>query len=319
MLCTFCNTPRLDNEAPCPQCGAPSPLIRRTQTTAAPDMRNVAGQAVSSLWEGNTASLPNAPMLPQTPQFSFSNESPQHVPQQPISMLPALYQQQQQQVYPPQTGPLLQGSGLIPVQMQHLGAMLPALPEDESIIHVPPMYTKPRPIIPRYRAISGLLSILIVAILFCSGAGYYAKASGKLSSLSQLYGMVPPASLKATPVMPLPNPPNPVFGPAYSIINSATTNSRIDPTSHASAQPATVFQVDQTIYLTYSVQKPKTPGTVYIKWYTNGAFFQSPPPIPLEKDAISGYATQKYVQPDEGMVELYWNDQLAIRLYFVVR
>ena len=291
----------------------------RTQTNPAPNMGNGTGQAIASLWEGNTASLPNAPLLPHTPQHSFPSEPPQYGQQQPISMLPALYQPQQQQLNPAQTGPLLQGSGLIPVPLQHLSAMVPALPADESIIHVPPMYTKPRPIIPRYRAISGLLSILIVAILFCSGAGYYAKASGKLSSLSQFYGMAPPASLKPTPMMPLPNPPNPVFGPAYSTINSATTNSRIDPTSHASAQPATVFQVDQTIYLTYSVQKPKTPGTVYIKWYTNGAFFQSPPPIPLDKEAISGYATQKYVQPEEGMVELYWNDQLAIRLYFVVR
>ncbi len=327
MLCTFCNTARLDNEAPCPQCGAPSPLMSRTNTTSALSVGNGMGQPVPPLWDDNTASLPNAsigqrisPMLPQTPQLSFQSEQQQHVQQQsPISMLPAIYQPLQQQLNPSQTNSPPLGSGLIPVPMQHLSAMLPALPADESIVYVPPMYTKPRPIIPRYRAISGLLSILIVAILFCSGAGYYAKASGKLSSLTQLYGMVPPPSLKPTPMMPLPDPPNPIFGPAYSIINSATTNSRIDPSSHASAQPATIFQVNQTIYLTYSVQKPKTPGTVYIKWYTNGAFYESPAPIPLDKDAISGYATQKYVQPETGMVELYWNNQLAIRLYFVVR
>src|SRR5579859_6032768 len=27
MLCTFCNAARLANEAPCPRCGAPSPLL----------------------------------------------------------------------------------------------------------------------------------------------------------------------------------------------------------------------------------------------------------------------------------------------------
>lgn len=315
MLCTFCNTARLDNEAPCPQCGAPSPLVDRRNTTFASGTRNGAGQLAAPPWESDTASLANvpsgqyvSPMSPQTPQQ-----------QPPVSMLPAIYQPQYQQFNPAQTGSLPVGQGLIPVPMQHLGAMLPALPQDESIVYVPPMYTKPRPIIPRYRAISGLLSILIVGILFCSGAGYYAKASGKLSAITQLYGMVPPTSLKPTPIVALPDPHAPVFGPAYSIINSATTNSRIDPTSHASAQPATIFQVDQTIYLTYSVQKPKTPGTVYIKWYTDGAFYQAPAPIPLGQDSISGYATQKYVQPEEGMVELYWNDQLAIRLYFVVR
>ncbi len=177
----------------------------------------------------------------------------------------------------------MNGNALMPMLVQNTGAMLPALPEEESAIYVPPMYTKPRAIIPRYRAISGLLSVLIVAAL-------------------------------------LPDPKaNPDFGPGYSIINSATTNSRIDPVSHASAQPANTFQTNQNIYLTYSVQKPKTPGVVTIKWYTNGSFYQSSKPIPVTTLAIDGLAVQQYSKPAEGMVELYWNDELAIRLYFVVR
>jgi len=57
---------------------------------------------------------------------------------------------------------------------------------------------------------------------------------------------------------------------------------------------------------------------VVIKWYTNGLFYQSSTTMTIT-GAISGYTEEVYVQPAEGMVELYWNNQLAIRLYFVVR
>src|SRR5712692_11872902 len=328
MLCTFCNTARLDNEAPCPHCGAPSPLLG--------GMNGGYGAAIPPpmQWGNTTSSLSNvqlnnqaAQVLPQTPQGEQQPWRTQGAPllythdeqQHPASLLPVPYQAPQSFMTMQQDS-MMNGNALMPMLVQNTGAMLPALPEEESAIYVPPMYTKPRAIIPRYRAIRGLLSVLIVAALLCSGAGYYVKASGKLTVLSQLYGLVPPPSLKAaqTPVLPDPQA-NPDFGPGYSIINSATTNSRIDPVSHASAQPANTFQTNQNIYLTYSVQKPKTPGVVTIKWYTNGSFYQSSKPIPVTTLAIDGLAVQQYSKPAEGIVELYWNDELAIRLYFVVR
>ena len=53
---------------------------------------------------------------------------------------------------------------LVPFQQQ----MQLALPgEQAETVYVAPMYTKPRPIIPRYRIFSGILSILIVALLVC--------------------------------------------------------------------------------------------------------------------------------------------------------
>ena len=239
--------------------------------------------------------------------------------QQPISLLPVPYQPPQSFMTAQQSS-MMNGNALMPMPVQNTGAMLPALPEEEGVIYVPPMYTKPRAVIPRYRVISGLLSVIIVTALLCSGASYYVKASGKLTVLSQLYGLVPPPSVKARPTPVLPDPKaNPDFGPGYSIINSAATNSRIDPVSHASAQPANAFQTNQTIYLTYSVQKPKTPGVMTIKWFTNGSFYQSTDPISVSTTGITGFTTQKYAKPAEGMVELYWNNELAIRLYFVVR
>ncbi len=59
-----------------------------------------------------------------------------------------------------------------------------------------------------------------------------------------------------------------------------------------------------------------------MKWYTNGLLYQNSPPqaIALQKNgnSVSSYTAIIYARPAEGMVELYWNKQLAIRLYFVV-
>ena len=309
MLCTFCNSARLDNEAPCPRCGAPSPLLASS---------GIGTPGTVLPWGDISSSTGNLAKNNQLPHVMMQT-STQSEQQQQMSLLPVPYQPQQSAMMMP-TASMQAENGLIP--MQQMGSMAPALPGDgqDGAVYIPPMYTKPRAIIPRYRAISGLLSVLIVIGLLCAGVSYYVNASGKLTMLSQFYKLAPPPNVKPTAAPVLADPKaNPDFGPAYSIINSATTNSRIDPISHASAQPTNIFQVNQTIYLTYSVQHPKTAGVMIIKWYTNGSFYQSSPPVPVTTNAITGYTTQKYTQPAEGKVELYWNDQLAIRLYFVVR
>ena len=270
------------------------------------------------MWAGSMGPPADVQMSNQVQQNFPQMAQDQPQVQQPISLLPVPYQPQPQQSLLPLPQDQ-EGNGLIPLPTQNLGALLPALAESSGATYVAPMYTKPRPIIPRYRAISGLLSVLIVTILLCTGAGYYAKASGKLSAFSQFTGFTPPQSLKPTPTPLLPNPgTKQVTGPAYGIINSATTTASINAVGVASQQD-TVFKPNQTIYLTYSVQRPKTPGVVVIKWYTNGAFYQATRPTQPINEAINGNAQEAYPQPAEGMVELYWNNVLAIRLFFVVR
>ena len=197
------------------------------------------------------------------------------------------------------------------------GARIPTIPGEDEPIFVPPMYTKPRAIIPPYRAISGLISIIIVAALLCAGAGFYAKTTGKLSFLHQLYGDARPGDIKTAQPATLPVPQSaPKLGPAATIINSATTASKIDINTAQPFNPTNQFKVGETIYLTYSVH-PKSPGTVTARWYTNNNFYQQSNPIMI-KDAASGYIQMQYLQPLEGKVELYWNGQLAITLLFVV-
>lgn len=201
--------------------------------------------------------------------------------------------------------------------------MLPALPDDgESIVYVPPMYTKPRPIIPRYRAISGLLSVLIMTILMCTGAGYYAKASGRLDYIRHVVGIVPPASLSPIATPALPDPPSaPLLGPGYALIPSASITGHVDPNNPYFAKYSeTTFHIGQLIHVLYSVQKPKAAGVVKTVWYTNNYPYGTVISKPIPAGATeTGDSQVKYTEPCEGKVELYWNDQLAWTLFFVVR
>jgi hypothetical protein len=97
---------------------------------------------------------------------------------------------------------------------------------------------------------------------------------------------------------------------------AAATASKIDPATAQPQVPANLFKVGDTIFLTYSVH-PKSAGIVTANWYTNNNFYQKSTSTSI-KDASSGYFPMQYLQPAEGRVELYWNNQLAITLYFVV-
>jgi len=208
---------------------------------------------------------------------------------------------------------------LLPIPTYNLGplAPYPGIEESDSL-HIPAMYTKPRAVIPTYRIISGLLSTLIIFALLCTGAGYYAKVTGKLTSLQRFLGDARPQNISASTAHSLPDPQGfPTYGPAKNIINSASTAARIDPQTGIALQPTNIFTPGQVVYVTYSVH-PKSMGVVTLKWYTNDTLYKTVtnPPISETKN---GYSTVQFTQPIEGKVEIYWNDQLAMTLFFVVR
>jgi hypothetical protein len=211
---------------------------------------------------------------------------------------------------------------MIPLQeTARLAAVLPTQSQEHEAIYIPPIYTKPRAIIPRYRIISGFLSVLIVFALLCTGAGYYAKASGQLKRLRAISGGILPPNLPPAPTPALSDPPDRVdHGPAYLIIPSAIITAHVDPQDLFFALKSdTVFKPGQTFYVIYSVQHPKTKGIVVIKWYTNNVLYTSAS-SPIGAGAnVTGKATMQYAKPAEGSVELDWNGQLAQKLYFVVR
>src|SRR5258708_29902768 len=185
----------------------------------------------------------------QAPQAPFQREAydntpwgqgmvPQGAPgpvqqNNPPSMLPVPYQSAPQ------------------AMSQNLPAAASLAPADGSI-YVPPMYTKPRAIIPRYRAISGLISALVVFALLCAGTTYYAKATGKLSFLHQIIGDARLANVKPTPTitLPLPRTAN-LFGPASTIITSAPTPPKITNTPAHPLPQTHLSHARDPIYLTY--------------------------------------------------------------------
>lgn len=293
-------------------CGAPSPLKQQVASGYAelspklPFGQPAQDAQMQAQAQGQPSQLPVPYMMPQ-PGMWGGMQGTQGTQAQPTAVMPFNFAQGGTE------------RGLVPAE-QDAASRLPALPDLDmgEAVYIPPMYTNPRPIIPRYRAISGLLSVLIVCILFCSGAGYYAQASGKIAMLRQAVGIDRPQSLKPTPAQALPDPKSsPDYGPAANVINSASTGSKVD-AQYIVLQPANTFKPGQTIYLTYSVQTQKKPGVVTIKWYTNGQLYSTYQSQPIKGGTGTSFQV-KYPKAAEGKVELYWNNQLAIALYFVVR
>ena len=210
-------------------------------------------------------------------------------------------------------------TALLPIPTYNLGSLAPypGIEEGDSL-HIPAMYTKPRAVIPTFRIVSGLLSTLIIFALLCTGAGYYAKVTGKITFLQRFFGDARPQNISAATTSLLPDPPMfPTYGPAKNIINSASTAARIDPQTGIALQPTNIFTPGQIVYVTYSVH-PKSMGVVTLKWYTDSLLYKTVTNLPIS-DTKNGYSTVQFTQPIEGKVEIYWDDQLAITLYFVVR
>ncbi len=307
---------------------------------------------------GNPATASNTPWDAQAPQLSFESPmpawSPPNTPAQ--NSMPAWSQSDMAQNPMPGWSqpdmaqnavqvqdPLPQGPGqaLVPYQgvqsemrqptmalqilpEQAAEHLLPAISQAPQPVYVAPMYTKPRPIIPKYRAISGLLSVLIVALLLCGAVGYYAQVTGKLNAIGIYLGTAQLPDVNANAARTLPNPPIQTakdHGAAFATIPVASTTSAVDPKSNFPRDVQTAFTVNQTFYVTFTVLHPSKNGTVMAKWYTNNQFYKQTPDTTVikAKETQNGSIEVVYGVPTEGAVELYWNNQLAQRLYFVVR
>jgi len=378
MFCTYCKMARVESAAPCPSCGAPSPLFSQSQYTeatnpAAPSFGRPNKANFGEQWEKPVQQLSfedSAPPAPGTAMPSWPVQVPQSYspawqqPAESYNPMPSWQQSAEPYNSMPswqQSAPQ-QGSGkhnaqgfpdptkqpsLLPVPydpgrgmqanerqstislqlvpdhaIQHL--MMPEQNVSETV-YVPPMYTKPRPIVPKYRIISGLLSLIIMSLVVCSGAGYYAQTQGVFAKTTQFITGAPPKSLPMVSSSNIPDPPettNKDLGPAYNAIPSAVTTLNIDKNNLAK-QPARVFKPGQFFYLVFNVSAPPDGkgGKVHTKWYTNDKYFTEI----ASKDQIkagenmSGNIPMRFTAPLSGRVELYWNDQLAQKLYFAVK
>ncbi len=234
----------------------------------------------------------------------------------PPSLLPVPYQGQ--------PGPTSQALMTMPTGFPTLGpnvqavnSMLPALPDQENLVYVPPMYTKPRPIIPRYRAISGLISTIIVVLLLCGGAGYFAQVTGKLAPLERFFGVYnPPAVGSAAHTLPVPSVQQ-TPGPGNKVITSVGLGTHVDSNSNLVPIYQNQFTVGQTIYIACSVNPTQT-GTVTVKWFTNESLFFTQTRNVTTKQAVVIDFFTSFGSPAEGHADIYWNNDLAESVLFVV-
>jgi len=328
MICAYCKMMRAENTAPCANCGAPSPIQTTPQHanwgTPSPRM----GELLLGQQQSSTIPPTSSPwgqqtqLAPQWSQVPQQSQPLQQWSQQQLgnSLLPVPYQESTGLQTVPQSSAMQVASD---PTVQDIIIAPPS--EEEGVVYIPPMYTKPRPIIPHYRIISGFLSVIIVSLLLCGGAGYYAKASGKLDMVSRVLTGNNPAPPRIRATAPaLPDPPervdigNPA---AYSVIPSATTTLHLIKGTAIAMETDKIFRPNEPFYLTYSVHPLQT-GTVTIKWYINN--MQLPystttgPPF-AANHSVTGSAEMVYAAQAEGKIELYWNNQLAQTLYFVVR
>ncbi|HET8845144.1 MAG TPA: hypothetical protein VFN35_26960 [Ktedonobacteraceae bacterium] len=350
MLCPSCNNFRPATDEPCPICYAPSPLLnkgrkgkkaasakKRKDEEAANAWNNPTGQA--AFWqdpnEGPQFAFPQsqAPAQAQAPAgdnlwMQVMSPSAEPGAQQQPSMLPVPYQPQPQpaanslMVLPnafPTINPGVQGG---------VNPLLPALPEGEDApVYVAPMYTKPRPLIPRYRAISGLLSMIIVLSLLCGGIGYFLQATGKLVFFQQLLGNYTPPKVTAMQQQ-LPVPEKKIIpGPGWNkIIVSAAIGDRTDLTTGQVPNYTNEFKVGQKIFITCSAQAVTKAGQVIVKLYTNNNLYNILPARDIKAKTTGTIIFDTvYAQSAEGKVEIYWadekgqNSQLAVTMEFVVQ
>ncbi len=303
MFCPQCRHARFGDDMPCLNCGAPSPHALSMQS----DKRRVTEEV------RRVSGLPHTSPLQTWRQFSPSSDFDDHG-------------------YTPRTDSLQdEHQPTLSLQLVPDHAVAELLPDQagtNAFVAIPPMYTRPRPLTPPRRIIGGLVSVLIVCALLCSGSIYYAQASGLVAKISRIYLNTPPKNIPPTVWAQLPDPPEQTDqdrnGPALAIIPSATTTDRYDPKTYMALSPQTKFTTRQTIYLTFSVLTPRQDGRVVAKWYTNNKYFLTQTSSLLKVKDVpsnsvkSGFFTMRYIMPAEGKVELYWNNQWAQTLHFVV-
>src|SRR5690348_15637819 len=194
MLCSYCKVPCRTNDVSCPNCGAPlsstktttgniwgttskaGPTAtdsntfeasrkappnfqkRKADTTSKFQQLNFIETGQSDNWEQGTPQ----PLFETYHPLSSQAQSTQPLENQSIdprqALLPIPYQEM-----PPAVGQTTMSLQLIPDQaIEHLLPAMPAMPET---VHVPPIYTKPRPITPKYQAISSFVSFIIITLL----------------------------------------------------------------------------------------------------------------------------------------------------------
>ncbi|GHO63336.1 hypothetical protein KSC_022280 [Ktedonobacter sp. SOSP1-52] len=162
------------------------------------------------------------------------------------------------------------------------------------------------------RTISTIAAVLIVVAIVGGAIALFGP-----KHQSTMVGSKAPLPTAIATHIPDPGPSE--VGPGASIITAATTTSRIDPNSQIALDKHQVFARGAVFYVTDNISTKNDTGKIVVKVYTNTILDKSVE-TPIEANQNKhGYISLSYPVALSGKIELYWNDQLAYRLYFAVR
>ncbi|GHO70059.1 hypothetical protein KSC_089510 [Ktedonobacter sp. SOSP1-52] len=162
------------------------------------------------------------------------------------------------------------------------------------------------------RVLSSIAAVLIVAALVGGALLLFGP-----KHQSAMVGSKAPIPTAIATHIPDPGPSE--VGPGASIITSATTTSHIDPNSHIALDKHQVFARGTVFYVIYNISTKENAGKIAVKVFTNGIQDKAQETAIEANQNKHGYISLSYSVVLSGKIELYWNDQLAYRLYFAVR
>jgi hypothetical protein len=317
MKCTSCGMPLSPSRAntSCPRCGAAAGVGQKS-TGAANSPNPVFYEPPS--WGGNGAGVPlGVGMSPQDGHWGQAGQLSSYNPsmgQAPVLQPGAINRVPTQAAQPGQMwlpGPTAQpGLSSNPITPQ---------------LRQPPRFPQPPRDNDRKTRIGFLVAglcvvaggLLLVFVYFMAiGAGN--NSSGNTGTVTQT------ASSPTAAPSPTTTPSSTATAyPGQQFINNAQTSST-PPSGSQPGQAATIFKVNQKLYVSFNVHTGGQSGAICLVWYLNGkqAFTSN---FAIGANTKFGYAYAIYGSPGPAYVELYWasnttcaNQQLAQHVDFTI-
>ncbi len=161
-----------------------------------------------------------------------------------------------------------------------------------------------------WRVVSGVLSVMVVCVASCAGAGFLGQQQISRMLPAPIQNLIRPPSvdLSRVPATPVSTP-----GPAAKNITSLVTAKNVD-SSYNPVDVTSYFTVKSTVYAVMTIVgvSQNKANTLTCAWYLNGLNFNlktgtSYTVQPTKATNFHAICALPYNQVGVGMVRVYWN------------
>ncbi len=317
MVCDHCGAER-PRTGPCPECGAPPPAPygptrgrsqpggqRRPSGTNWGSGGSSGGRGLLSRgsgqsgdnwgdWDDGRQGAGRSSGRPSSPGYNYDPDSDSRalMPQYGQPMPPAAEDEMVSIPGFPQTDE----------EERAMGMRRPA--------YIPATEEKRKRKLSSWRVISGVMSIMVVCVASCAGAGFLGQRqiANMLPGPFKTIIQPPSVDLSQVPATPVSTP-----GPAAKSISSLITAKGVD-SSYRPVDISSYFLVKSTVYAVMTIigVSQNQPGTFSCAWYLNGLNFNlhdntSKTVQPTKTTNFHAICSLPYNQVGVGMVRVYWN------------